>query len=96
MPDERIRRVHEARKLGLSHRQIAEATDLSRTVVGRILRGEIVDAELPAIIDVEPEYRKKAFRCSGCGNLVHFRPCVICRTRRAIEAKRSTNCVVAD
>lgn len=83
-----VRLVKRLANAGKTHREISKKTKLSRSIIGRITRGEITVASVRSYRDrnekatyEEPKHEPHAYRCGGCGFLVYYRPCLICRSR---------------
>lgn len=66
-----------------SQRQIAEAVCVARDTVAAVIhRGTVMSGGGALARRPESGYLEvPAYRCSGCGVRVKFRPCVICRAR---------------
>ena len=89
-PDQEIRaraKFKAMREKGSSYREIAKKYGLSRETVARIIAGrkQPDSPEDDVDDDRQPVYLTFPYYCRGCSNHVHYKPCMICRTRKYVE-----------
>lgn len=77
-PPEVINQIQELLEAGLTYREIAALTGVSRGTVATIRRGR------PRTYGQSRDVADRAERCRACGNLV-FKPCRICEVRQHLD-----------